>query len=815
MVTRAELTELYTGLFSRAPDAAGLEYWYNGILTGQTVGITSLTDVAKNWTALQPEGLAIYPKTLTNAQFVEKMYSSVLSRPADAEGVRYWVDQIASGKVNRDSLSVYLISGAKGNVSAQGLIDSALISNKTIVGLAFAEKGLNDKSLAAKVLTSVSTDANSVAATLAIISLIPYATAGQSAAVFASATQLLSSLSNLIGKAPGELADAATFLQTLAGTVTGTTNILTLIDNANVLLTSAADNPAALDNPAKQGVAAVVAATPVTGTPVTFTVQEDINGGLTFGGTATGPVALTLESNLATFTRGAVSTSPAIVLSNKTVIDLPDNAIKLNGQNATTLASLGVKFSANDVITVSDIGENIKKLDFTNFTTARFGGTSVKLDAIDNKVSLDVVGVKALTASGLKFAAGDVVTVQDTGSQLANLTFTQFTTANLGGTTVVLNALDNVAILSVAQADALRASGLKFAAGDTVKVSAKGADLALLGFGAYSTNFLGGSYAVLDATDNQVSLSRDVARALVAANVKFSADDVITLVDTGPALANLTFTQYSVEMLGGAKVMLDAVGKQVTLLPYQVTDASLSGLKYVGDTAIIVAASGNSLNNLTFANYTTDVAGGSSVALNASDNNVTLSSAKATELIASKLKFASDDTLTITIDTAQKAAALGAYTKAALGGSTVTLDATDNTWTLSATALSSASQAGIVLATSDTVIITNTLAQGGQVISAGFQTLNDKLSFISSDLAASNGYSKYVGGGPKLTFGDFAAKLLVGDGVTADEAGATFTFDTVSHVLSYDADGSGTGNPIAVVTLTGVSSLSTVDFIVQ
>ncbi|MBC3956928.1 hypothetical protein [Pseudomonas triticifolii] len=59
------------------------------------------------------------------------------------------------------------------------MLDNTLITNKATVGVAYADKGLNDTTLGAKVLSSVSTDAASVSGTLAILSLIPSATAGQ------------------------------------------------------------------------------------------------------------------------------------------------------------------------------------------------------------------------------------------------------------------------------------------------------------------------------------------------------------------------------------------------------------------------------------------------------------------------------------------------------------------------------------------------------------------------------------------------------------------------------------------------------------
>jgi Ca2+-binding RTX toxin-like protein len=48
-------------------------------------------------------------------------------------------------------------------------------------------------------------------------------------------------------------------------------------------------------------------------------------------------------------------------------------------------------------------------------------------------------------------------------------------------------------------------------------------------------------------------------------------------------------------------------------------------------------------------------------------------------------------------------------------------------------------------------------------------------------------------------------------GYTATTTGATFIFDSTSHILYYDADGSGGGSAVEIATLTGVSSLASAD----
>jgi hypothetical protein len=322
MSTQTDLAELYTTFFNRAPDADGLAYWVNEITSGNI----NLTQIAENWMTQQPEGLTTFPSTLTDAQFIDKIYGNILGRAADTDGAQYWLDQLATGTLNRDSFAATLINGAKANTSAQGVLDSTLISNKATVGIAFADKGLNDVTLATKVLTSVNADASTLNGTLAVISLIPAAAADQTAAILATANQLLTNFATLISTAPSEVADAATYLQTILANASSTTNLTTLLANATALLNTAATNPAALDNPAAQGSAAVVEATPA---PV--------------GGTPTDPTVFVATANADNFTL----TSAADTFTTK-----------FGGGGATEVNTLTFtgNFETGDVVTVSGLG---------------------------------------------------------------------------------------------------------------------------------------------------------------------------------------------------------------------------------------------------------------------------------------------------------------------------------------------------------------------------------------------------------------------------------------------------------------------------
>ncbi|MFZ6802196.1 DUF4214 domain-containing protein, partial [Undibacterium sp. Di24W] len=58
---------------------------------------------------------AYYPKSSTNKELVEKFYSNVLGRAADADGVTFWTGKFdAAGKVTVGDVFSQIITAVKG-----------------------------------------------------------------------------------------------------------------------------------------------------------------------------------------------------------------------------------------------------------------------------------------------------------------------------------------------------------------------------------------------------------------------------------------------------------------------------------------------------------------------------------------------------------------------------------------------------------------------------------------------------------------------------------------------------------------------------
>jgi hypothetical protein len=107
-VTSAQVQELYVGLLGRAADKAGLDYWVGELNKAGTT--LSLENVRANFVNEQAEYKAIYGD-LSRADTVTQVYSNLFGRAPDAAGLTYWSTG-AGASVNVDQLVVAFISAA-------------------------------------------------------------------------------------------------------------------------------------------------------------------------------------------------------------------------------------------------------------------------------------------------------------------------------------------------------------------------------------------------------------------------------------------------------------------------------------------------------------------------------------------------------------------------------------------------------------------------------------------------------------------------------------------------------------------------------
>ncbi len=146
VTVKQEVAALYSAIFNRAPDQAGLEFWVNAIEGGD-----SLVQAAEGFT--QHPVFAETYAGLTNIEFVQQLYVNVLGSAGDAKGIQFWTDKLASGvskgqvvaEFVQGSLSIDLDALLASGELSQAEYDAAVVrqdslTNKANVGLHFVEK---------------------------------------------------------------------------------------------------------------------------------------------------------------------------------------------------------------------------------------------------------------------------------------------------------------------------------------------------------------------------------------------------------------------------------------------------------------------------------------------------------------------------------------------------------------------------------------------------------------------------------------------------------------------------------------------------
>jgi hypothetical protein len=89
------VVRIYRAFLGRAPDAGGLRFWINRRRAVAPARTWTVTQIATDFTG-SGEFKAKYG-SLTNRQFVTRIYTDVLGRAADPRGVDYWTGKLDTG----------------------------------------------------------------------------------------------------------------------------------------------------------------------------------------------------------------------------------------------------------------------------------------------------------------------------------------------------------------------------------------------------------------------------------------------------------------------------------------------------------------------------------------------------------------------------------------------------------------------------------------------------------------------------------------------------------------------------------------------
>lgn len=95
-----ELYRVYQAAFGREPDAYGLGFWYGNSLQGGTLGDAAAGFIESS------EFQTLYGSASDPGTFVSSLYTNILGRPGEANGVDFWIKSLEDGNISAASLLV-------------------------------------------------------------------------------------------------------------------------------------------------------------------------------------------------------------------------------------------------------------------------------------------------------------------------------------------------------------------------------------------------------------------------------------------------------------------------------------------------------------------------------------------------------------------------------------------------------------------------------------------------------------------------------------------------------------------------------------
>ncbi|MDD3855522.1 S-layer family protein [Sulfurimonas sp.] len=653
-VTRDQVAKLYVANFNRAPDAAGLDYWISDG-TSATTTLTDLNAIAASMQAGAEASTGV--ASMTNSEYVISLYSSMFGRTvaADSTDVSYWTEQITLGNVTRANMIQTLILGAE--ASTGSATDAAVLANKTTVGLAYADAGLNGTFSVA----TVTADTATVDAAQADIDDL--ANPGQAFSLTNSATA-----DTIIGTAGNDTITGA------SGTVVAGDLIIdqssTDNDTANLVLTAnyTPDNITKIEN-----------------------INLDWNAYTTPTYTLTnvsGAEVVTLTSSKVGFLGAAnvAGAGTATIVAGSGMVGALDTAGTTNGTitgtNSTSMTVDGTTTNANNTAVTVNAGANTTTIDVgsTNGfkTTTINAGTATAITTTDiaqttNNTTVTVNADATITANNagamtLNLSDGNDITMATTASVIG----TSLTVAGEGDVSLTF-ANDDLGGETVTNSKTAGTLTVKSADTDGEDVSLVSADLIQFTVAA------GGAHTVASGANLKYTAASGAINVTVGGTATTDTADV-----------ELTRSQTSVTLTGVETLNLTANATRVTGTDLTIATLATNANKVVlsGENDVaLTAVTGNGEVDASALVGTLTVGTAASISVTAGSGDMTLTTTGAATNVTA-IGGAGDDTVTTSVAAGSVTALLAegdnTVTAAALAAGTlvVTAGAGDDTLTL-------------------------------------------------------------------------------------------------------------------------------------
>ena len=119
-VSEEFITQLYSSILGRQPDAEGMEYWKNKMSTGSTAA-----DLVMGFFDSQE----MKNRKLTNEQYLEYAYTAILGRNPEPDGKAYWLGELEAGVTRNCILAGFVESAEFTNLCSYFGIRKGSITN--------------------------------------------------------------------------------------------------------------------------------------------------------------------------------------------------------------------------------------------------------------------------------------------------------------------------------------------------------------------------------------------------------------------------------------------------------------------------------------------------------------------------------------------------------------------------------------------------------------------------------------------------------------------------------------------------------------
>lgn len=103
-----DIAQIYLAAFGRAADTDGLDFWFQQDYTGQY----NLQQIASGFVS-SAEYLVRFPVNTSAATLVTAFYNNVFSRAPDAAGLNFWVNALSTGFTTPQTLMLSMLYGAQ------------------------------------------------------------------------------------------------------------------------------------------------------------------------------------------------------------------------------------------------------------------------------------------------------------------------------------------------------------------------------------------------------------------------------------------------------------------------------------------------------------------------------------------------------------------------------------------------------------------------------------------------------------------------------------------------------------------------------